>query len=106
MVIEFPPVKANLLGLVDRANQQTNPDREEFDFGERHFDVARDDEAFVEHAVQDVDEPGRPPVRLCQWHRHSFGILREPSRRTRAPMTWLDANGNLSISATEVPATF
>jgi len=51
MVIELPPVESNLLGLVDRANQQTNADREQFDFSEGHFDVARYNQTLVEYSI-------------------------------------------------------
>src|SRR5436853_1697527 len=39
MVIELPPVETDLLGLVDRADEETDPDRQELDFGERDLDV-------------------------------------------------------------------
>ena len=77
VMIELPPVEADLLRFVDRANQQTNADRQQLDFGERHLDVARDDEPFVEHAIEDVDEPRGSSVPLSQWRRHSLGILWE-----------------------------
>src|SRR5215471_11522065 len=32
VVIVLPPTEANLLGLIDRANEQTNPDRQKLDF--------------------------------------------------------------------------
>src|SRR5882672_5689782 len=56
MVIVFPPVETNLLGLVDRANEQADPDREQLDFGERHLDVAGHDEPLVQDPVEDVDQ--------------------------------------------------
>src|SRR5262245_25124516 len=52
MVIQLPPVQANLLRLVNGANQQTNRDRQELDFCQRHLDIARDDEPLVEHAIE------------------------------------------------------
>ena len=65
-MVEFPPVEADLLRLVDRADQQPDPNREQLDFRQRHLDVAGDDEAFVENAVENVDETGRPSVPLSQ----------------------------------------
>src|SRR5262249_6605971 len=56
MVIELPPVEANLLRLVDRADEKPDPDRQEFDFRERHLDVACDDQPLVEDAIENVDE--------------------------------------------------
>src|SRR6185295_16690068 len=58
MAVILPPVETNLLGLVDRADHQADADREELDLSERHLDVARDDEALVEHAIENVDQPG------------------------------------------------
>src|SRR3954468_2729958 len=105
MMVEFPPVETDLLGLVDLADQQADPDREEFDFRERDLDIAGDDEAFVENAVENVDEPGCAPVPLSQWHRHSFGILRAPPAGP-ASRSLADANGSRSISAMRMPAPF
>src|SRR6266850_2571447 len=44
MVIVFPPVETNLFRLVNRANEQPDPDRQQLNFGQRHLDVAGDDE--------------------------------------------------------------
>src|SRR5437879_5169904 len=56
VVIVLPPVQADLLRLVDRADDEADADGEELDLGERHLDVAGDDEALVEDAVEHVDE--------------------------------------------------
>src|SRR4029079_11821480 len=40
MVIELPPVEAYLLGLIDGADEQPDPDGQQLDFGERHLDIA------------------------------------------------------------------
>src|SRR5690349_16639216 len=37
MVIELPPVKPDLLRLVDRADEQSDPNCQQFDFRERHL---------------------------------------------------------------------
>jgi len=57
-MVEFPPVEPNLLGLIDRADQQSNPDRQQLDFRQRHLDVAGDHQAFVEYSIEYIDEPG------------------------------------------------
>jgi len=54
--ISFPPVEADLLGLVNRANEEPDLDGEELDVGEVDLDVADHDEALVEHAIENVDE--------------------------------------------------
>ena len=57
-----PPVEPDLLRLVERTDQQTDADRQQLDFRERHLDVTGDDEPLVEHAVEDVDQAGRALV--------------------------------------------
>src|SRR5713226_8351925 len=37
MMIELPPVQTDLLGLVDRADEETNPNRQQLDLGQRHL---------------------------------------------------------------------
>src|SRR4029079_6669563 len=54
-----PPVEPDLLGLVDRADQEPDTDREQLDVRERDADVAGDDQTLVEHAVEQVDERRR-----------------------------------------------
>src|SRR5437867_10156900 len=61
--VVLPPVEADLLRLVDGAHDQTNPDGEQFDFGEGNLDVAGHDQALVENPVEDVDEPTGAAVR-------------------------------------------
>ena len=74
MMIEPPPVEADLLGFIDRADQQPDANREQLDFGKRDLDVAGDDEALVQHAIQNFDEArgSRVPLSQC---RHSSSIL-------------------------------
>src|SRR3979411_1208121 len=76
MVIEFPPVETDLLGFVDGTDQQSDPNCQELDFRERHFDVACDNEPLIEDAVENLDETCRPSVSLTQWRRHKMAILR------------------------------
>ena len=54
--IGLPPVEPDLLGFVDRADEETDLNREELDVGEVDLDVADDDKALVEHAIQNVDQ--------------------------------------------------
>jgi len=51
-----PPVQTDLLGLVDRAHEQPNLDREQLDVREVDLDVAGNHEPLVEHPIEDVDE--------------------------------------------------
>src|SRR5438067_3660126 len=60
VMIGTPPIEPDLLSLVDRTDQQTNADREQLDFRKRNLDVAGDDKALVQHAVEYFDESGRP----------------------------------------------
>jgi len=65
-MIVLPPVEADLLGLVNRTDQQPNANREELDFRERHFDVAGDDEPFVQDPVEHIDQSRRSSLPLSQ----------------------------------------
>ena len=56
MAIVPPPVESDLFGLVDGAHHQSNPDGEQLDFGDRNLDIAGDDQALVEDAIEDVDQ--------------------------------------------------
>src|SRR5438093_9468266 len=73
MMVELPPVQADLFGLVDRTDQQPNPNRQQLDFGQRNLDVPGNDETLVEDSVEDVDQTSSA-VPLRQW-RHRFAIL-------------------------------
>jgi len=54
----LPPVQPDLLGFIDRADQQAYPDGQQLDICESDTDVARNDQSFIEDAVQDVDQIG------------------------------------------------
>src|SRR2546423_1113628 len=54
-----PPVQADLLGLVNRADEQTDLERQKLDVRQRDLDVARDDQPLVEDAVEHVNQAGR-----------------------------------------------
>ena len=51
-----PPIEPDLLGLVDRADEKPDLNGEELDVGEVDLDVADNDEALIEHAIENVDE--------------------------------------------------
>jgi hypothetical protein len=51
-----PPVQSDLFGFVDRTDEKANLDSEKLDVGEVDLDVADDNEALVEHAIQNVDQ--------------------------------------------------
>jgi len=54
--IGLPPVKTDLFCFIDRADEETDLNGEELDVGEVDLDVADNHEAFVEHAIEDVDQ--------------------------------------------------
>ena len=60
VVVVFPPVESDLLRLVDRADDQPDPDREELDLGQGDLDVAGDGQPLVEDAIEDIDEAADP----------------------------------------------
>src|ERR687896_310392 len=65
--VRLPPVDAHLASPVDRRDQQPQLDRQQLDVQQVDLDVARDDDALVEHPLEDVGE---------------VGALRGPSRET------------------------
>src|SRR5262249_7789122 len=71
--IILPPVETDLLRLVDGAHDQTDPDREQLDFGERDLDVARHDQALVENSIEYIDEPAGATVRELEVCSHPKG---------------------------------
>src|SRR5207248_9339884 len=87
VVVVLPPIQADLLRLVDGADDESDADGEELDFRERHLDVARDDQTLVEHAVEDVDEAARLMSSELQvrGHERSF-VDRPPGSRARGGM--------------------
>src|SRR5262249_32724369 len=91
MVVVLPPVEADLLGLVERADDEPNADREELDLGERDLDVPRDDETLVEDAVENVHEPraARPVERAGTVERCVSPHARATQGRVgEKPRTW------------------
>lgn len=54
--IVLPPVDSDLLGFVYRADEQTYLDRQQLDIREVNFDITCNDQAFVEDAVEDIDQ--------------------------------------------------
>ena len=55
----LPPVDADLPGLVNRRDQQSYLDREQFDVEQVDPDVARDHDALVQDALEDVGQVRR-----------------------------------------------
>lgn len=80
MMIVLPPIETDLLCLVDRADDEADANGEELDLSKRYFDVACDHEALVEHAIEDIDQPGRPLCSPLKILPHCEGIQRLPNR--------------------------
>ena len=57
--IVAPPVQPYLLGLINRADEQTNLQRQQLYVGERDFDVARNHQTFIKNPVEHVHQSGR-----------------------------------------------
>src|SRR4051794_4179784 len=64
--VGLPPVDPHLAGPVDGGDEQPQLDRQQLDVEEVDLDVTRDDDALVEHALEDVGE-ARGVV--CRRHR-------------------------------------
>src|SRR5258708_1393907 len=56
--IVFPPVEADGFGLINRADQQANADRQQLNIGQRNADVTRDHKSFVENPIENVQQIG------------------------------------------------
>src|SRR6185312_5498550 len=56
--IKFPPVQTDGLRLIYAAYEQANPDREQLHVRQRNTNVARNNKAFVEHSVKNVEQIG------------------------------------------------
>ena len=59
MPVVHPPVETDLTRLVERADDQADPDRQQFDFGQRDLDVAADEQPLVEDAIEHFDQARR-----------------------------------------------
>src|SRR5687768_16374223 len=72
-----PPVEADLLRLVDGTHHQPYANRQQLDFGDRDLDVAGDDQAFVEHPIENADKAARAAVAdLDGIVRHKWASLK------------------------------
>src|SRR5581483_8872610 len=54
--VASPPVQPDLRGLVDRADQQPDANRQQLDVRQRDADIAGDDETLVQHPIENVHE--------------------------------------------------
>ena len=57
--IGSPPVQSDLLGLIDRTDEQPDLNGQQLDVRQVDLDIADDDEAFVEDSVENVDQAVR-----------------------------------------------
>jgi hypothetical protein len=73
MRVVSPPIQPDLLGLVDRADDQPDANGEQLDFGQRNFDVSGNDKALVEHAVQQIDKTTGMVLAHWQISSHRLG---------------------------------
>src|SRR4029450_11434349 len=63
-----PPVEADFLRFVERADEQPNPYGQQLDFRQRSLDISRDHQPFVEHSIEDIDQAGGAMGRELQSH--------------------------------------
>src|SRR6185437_3182531 len=80
--IVFPPIEPNLLGLIHRANEQTNANRQQFHVRKRDPNVARDHQALVQDAVQNVYKVRRSGDGWCSFHGSMASCFREELKET------------------------
>src|SRR5579862_2091212 len=67
--VELPPVQSDLLGLVHRANQKPDADREQFDVRQRNTYVSSNHQALIQDPVKNVYKIGCP-----RYGRYSFHL--------------------------------
>src|SRR5215470_4435588 len=73
MVIVAPPVQPDLLGFVDRTDEESDADGKELDLCQRNPDIAGHHEALVQDAVEHLDQPGGASVSFDnRGHRPGF----------------------------------
>jgi hypothetical protein len=53
--IVLPPIQSNLLGFIDRTDQQPDPDGQQFHIGQRYPDVTRDHQTFIQNPIKNID---------------------------------------------------
>ena len=87
VAVEAPPIEANLLRLVERANEKADPNGEQLDLRQRHLDVPRDHESFVEDTVENVNKARGAVVgrRNIESHVAANYILAIAEAATRRP---------------------
>ena len=81
--IKTPPVQPDLLCLVDRTDKQADPNRQQFNVRQRDANVTRDDQTFVQHPVQYVEQIGGTRNRGYTIHRQKSANERNCSFRMR-----------------------
>src|SRR5215813_13461507 len=74
MMIVAPPVQPDLLGFVDRTDEQSDTDGKELDLCQRDLDIAGHHEALVQDPVEHLDQPGGASVSFDN-RGHRPGIL-------------------------------
>jgi hypothetical protein len=72
----LPPIHANLLSLIDRANQQANAYCEQLYIRQRNANVARDHQTFVKDAVKNVQQ-----ISSAGNSRYSFHSFPRPAAK-------------------------
>jgi hypothetical protein len=70
VTVVHPPVETDFARFVERTHDQPNPNRQQFHFGQRDLDVAAHEEALVQDAVEDLDQPCRPGTSKLNLIRH------------------------------------
>ena len=75
VAVVSPPVEPDLLSFVQGAHEEPNPDRQQLDLSQRHFDIAGYHQSLVENAIQNVDKPRGTVRRKVQSHAAGDYIL-------------------------------
>src|SRR5262245_32836604 len=101
MPIVRPPIEPDLPGLVERADDQSDANRQQLDFGKRDLDVAAHKESLVEHTIEDFNQSGRLRSRAIGMYGHVRWL---PCAATTAPESGRPCESGL-VEDTASPGT-
>src|SRR5688500_2812252 len=90
--IAAPPVHADLVRLVDRADEQADADGQQLHVREADADIASHDEALVQNPVEDVDQALRTLWPHFVVRRHLRSFLRCQSSFPSGPRSMLSSS--------------
>lgn len=95
-----PPVQTDLLCFINRANEEPDLNRQQLHIREIDLYVARDDKAFVEDAVEDVDQA------VCAGWINELGQIRPSFSSSAKSAQWAEIDIQIRIREAECRLEF